>query len=187
MRYFSEIAECMKQLDRKLLGIVLQHRKVSEQEELIFSYYTKRNHADSYEAEQLMPEYPKKRVPDLVELLDREKYPEHDASRFELLKWVLDVSAENLNLIVVEPKYFEYFLPILTLYFMVKKNFITTTDADIILLSIKHIIENSIPEYVRPPIVDPRAFRIAFLYLKLFQDCLRCIEICGLRNLSVSS
>lgn len=79
-----------------------------------------------------------------------------------------------------------YLRHVLALHFMIAEGFITKFDADIILLTIRDATEDEIPvDYVYPPIVDPRAFQIAFLFLDFFIDLERSFEAVGLLVLSV--
>lgn len=181
-RNFPDLTGCLMRLDQRLLGIIFQHQLNSMQESLVLCTHSKRNHDEPFMAGQLSPEYPERIVPDLMQFLDRQNFPELDDARFELLKWVLEISSEDIQITRIPAVYFR---PILTLYFMVREGFITVKEADIVLLTVKHVVLDTIPEYDRPPVVASRAFQVAFSYLKFYGDAGRCIKTCGLRELSV--
>lgn len=181
-RNFPDMTGFLKHLDQRLLGIILQHQRKPGQRPLVYRTHSKRNHEEPFTEGQLSPIYPEQPVPDLMQLLDRENFPELDEVRFKLLSWALDLSSEDCQLARIPSAYLR---PILTLNFMVHKGFISVKEADIILLSIKHVVLDILPEYNRPPVVAARAFQVAFMYLKFYGDTGRCIKTCGLRDLSV--
>jgi hypothetical protein len=114
--------------------------------------------------------------------LDRDAYPQHDEVRMQLMKWIISDKLMDMNLSEVTPN---YYCSVLTLFFMVDQGFITVREADIILLSIKHVMLDTIPEEIEyPPVVDKRAFQISFLFSLMFKSIGTSIKQCGMKHLT---
>jgi hypothetical protein len=156
---------------------LLQHKR----EKIWYEICTKKDHQVGYQKFHVEPMYPKDEVPPLLEFLNREEYPEHDELRFKLLKWMIDEQKlENQDLSEIPTK---YFLDILVLFCLKRNGFITTTEADLILLTIKHVELNLIPQNLQPPpVVNYRAFRISFLFTTFYKSLERSLEVTGLKG-----
>jgi len=117
--------------------------------------------------------------------MDRINYPEHDDLRFKLLKWL--ICEKKINEINFESIPQTIFLDILALIYMVNEGFIDVIEADIILLSIKHVEDDNVPEVLDiPESLHPRAFYVSLLFSYCHYYVTRCLEVTGLKGLSVS-
>jgi hypothetical protein len=165
------------ELFRKQIGILLQHKN----EKICYEICTKKKHSESYQQFRVDPIYPNERVPPLLEFLTRDDHPEHDNLRFKLLKWMIDeqkLKSHDLSTIPTN-----YFLDILVLVWLTRNDFITTIEADLILLAIKHVELDLLPQNLEaPPIVHPRAFRVSFLFTKFHMTLERSLEVIGLKG-----
>lgn len=120
-----------------------------------------------------------------MELLDREAHPEHDNLRFDLLKWM--ISEEKLKSCDLRELPGNYLHNILVLVFLTSNEFITTNEADLILLTIKHVEEKSIPKDIfKPEVVDSRAFRVSFMFNMFHNMISDTMEVVGLSDRAVS-
>jgi hypothetical protein len=117
----------------------------------------------------------------LLEFLNRADFPEHDELRFKLLKWMIDErKLKNVDLAVI-PK--NYFLDVIVLTWMTRFGFITITEADLLLLTIKRVETMNIPANLQPPIVlNKRAYIIARLFSRIFLWIVRSLEVTGLKK-----
>lgn len=181
---FPDLSPVRKELFRKNIGIVLKHRK-SKPGGIHYEVYVKETHEEMFKQEYVSPNYPETELPPLMELLDRHNYPDHDYLRFKLLKWMISddkLGSSDLTIIPVN-----YLYDILVLTFMTANNFISTNEADLILLSIKHVEYNLIPKQIQKPnVVDPRAFRVSFLFTMFYYIIMDSMEVVGLLGKTVS-
>jgi hypothetical protein len=100
----------------------------------------------------------------------------------KLLKWIVSDRLANVDLSAVS---LDYFGTVLTLYFLVEHSFITVKEADIFLLSVKHVIDDSIFDNIEiPSIVNERAFRIPAIFYLFFKSIGSATTQCGLRHLT---
>lgn len=180
MRYnkFPDLFAVTKELFCKQIGIVLQHDRSNFD---AYEVISKRTHDESYLRHYWQKDCPSMVLPPLINLLKRDEFKKHDDLRFQLLKWMIDESKlKNINLDKI-PK--NYLLDILVLVFMTSKRFISTVEADLILLTIKHVELKMIPaELTMPKIVHERAFHLAFLFTKFYMSIDRCLEVTGLKK-----
>ena len=146
----------------------------------------KMSHNDTFRSVYINPIVPKIAQPPLIELLKRTQYPQHDKTRFDLLKWMISEDGlKNVDLMAI-PK--NIFSDILVLAFMVFEGFISPFEADIILLTVKHVEIDIVPENLTTPDnLHPRAFIISFLFSKIYTLVARSLEVTGLKDLLVSS
>lgn len=159
-------------------GIILQPKQ-STAAAVDLSVYCKRYHDDVHRQLIIAPIYPPFEVPPLEELFSSSS--EWDHVRFKLLKWTIHWN--NLKSFDLENIPALYFADILSILFMKYNNTITKKEADIILWTIKIANQAKVPEQIAAPTtVDPRAFRLAFLYPKVYSNILRSIEVCGLKK-----
>lgn len=181
---FPDLSSIRKESFRKNIGIVLKHRK-SKPGGIHYEVYVKETHEEYFKQDYVSPIYPEMELPPLMELLDCDNYPDHDDLRFKLLKWMIsDDKLESSDLTVIPEN---YLFDILVLTFMTTNGFITTNEADLILLSIKHVEENLIPQQIaNPNVVDPRAFRVSFLFTMLYCIIIDSMEVVGLLGKTVS-
>lgn len=166
----------------RIFGVILKHRQPSVKQEQIFvSVYTKLSHDRGYQNISATPNYPPFEIPPLLQLLDSPSYPEWDNVRFKLLTWTVSETLRDFNLCEI---HCHYLLNVLSLYLMVEEKFITIQEADLILLSVKNVELETIPDdLVFPPVVSERAFRIVFLFFKFFSTVGQAMKTVGLRHL----
>ena len=140
---------------------------------------------EKYKMISFNPITPKIKQPPLIELLDRLHYPEHDELRFKLLKWMIcEKKACYINFESIPQN---IFLDVLALIYMLYEGFIDVIEADIILLSIKHVEDGNVPEELyAPEILHPRAFYVSLLFSYCHYYVTRCLEVTGLKGLTVS-
>lgn len=176
------VGKVMDHIYERQIGIILKHIVVGRsQASLTREIYTKRSHNEGYKKFLVTPNFPDCEIPDLIELLDHESFPGLDNVRFELLKWSICDTLENVNLIEIPSSYLRN---VLTLYLMVKEKFIRVKEADLILLTVLNVEQNKIPgDLVYPPVVDERAFKLVFLFYRTFSVIGRSIKTVGLRHL----
>lgn len=177
---FPNYFDIITKLIARKIGVILQHKRMKPGG-IHYEIIIKKSHDESFAKHYVNPEYPEIKVPDLIEFLDRNKHPEHDELRFNLLKWIIDVkNLEAVDLTTI-PK--QYFLDVLILTYLVHKEFISSVEADLILLTIKKVENNLIPnDIVVPTVLNERAFRISFLFLTLyvlFEGTLEAVGLIG--------
>ncbi|KAG5684499.1 hypothetical protein PVAND_013729 [Polypedilum vanderplanki] len=168
-------------LFRKQIGIILKNDVNAKG--MKYPIGAKTSHYNSYDTYFVEPIFPPKEIPPLLELLQRQKYPAHDRLRFELLKWTLgnNKKMKNFDLETIPQN---YFLDILVLIFLVQNKLIESIEADLILLTIKHVNINTVPEDLQlPEYLDPRTFHVSFLFTKIYGMVHRSLEVTGLKML----
>jgi hypothetical protein len=166
---------------RKILGIVRNHQKHLK---LKFEILSKRNHDEDYRSHYIEPLYVDD-IPPLLELMKRDEFPEHDQVRFKLLKYIIGSHRlKNYNLELIPTN---YLLDVLTLTFLRQEKLIDQFEADLILLTIKHVETKTVPEDLEvAQILDEKALRTSFLYSKFFVKVMHCFEPIGLIKLTVN-
>lgn len=141
--------------------------------------YSKKYHNSEYEKFTMLPLWPPFSVPVLEKLLSDD--PEFDESRFQLLKWT--VAWEHLKGFDLREIPSRYIIDVLTLVFLRQGEAITSKEADLILWTIKNVENGTIVRNIQPPeVLDQRAFRVAFIYVKSFANVARSFEVCGLKK-----
>jgi hypothetical protein len=158
-------------------GIILQaaHSEIADRE---LTIYSKQTHLRKYSKFTESPIYPPFEVPSIEELYSN--CTELDGIRFNLLKWlqfgkIIEIDFEDV------PD--DFMINILTICFMLRHKIINHKEADIFLWTIKNVENRMIPENIKPPtILDPRAFRLVFLFVRLYGNVARSIEVCGLKR-----
>lgn len=179
---FPNFSTVAIELFRKQIGILLQHRDG----EIQYEIRTKKSHVEGFKRYYVTPNYPEIQVPPLLQLLDRQTYPEHDEIRFKLLKWTIDENMLQPYDLSSLPK--ECFLDVLSLVFLKSKGFITTEEADMIMASINMVQKKSeICSKIRDSLsslgpLNERAFRSSFLFAKIHQTIYRSVEVTGLED-----
>ncbi|CAO1380724.1 unnamed protein product [Diamesa serratosioi] len=170
-------------LAQRQFGVLLQHKQ--QQSDFIFykPIFTKRSHNESTCLHFIAPIYPPVMTPPLMELMfEKEDCNEHlNDLRFNVLKWLLCWDRlESLDLKTI-PK--EYLLDILVLVLLKNYGIITTLESDIILFTLKSAKLNLCPKEIQyPEVINSKAFRIAFIFLKMHSHVTRCFQIVGLRS-----
>ncbi|CAO1380752.1 unnamed protein product [Diamesa serratosioi] len=146
--------------------------------------YSKSSHSDSYRLSKVYPIFPDVIVPPLEKLFFQKGDKDLDEIRFHLLKWIVCWDKLKDTDLSTIPK--NYLLDILVLVFMKENGIISTTEADVILLTIKHEeLKLTAINIKYPETLNPRAARIAFLYAKIYTNITRCLEFVGLYELKV--
>lgn len=174
---YSELFETVTKLFCKQIGIILQHKN----QKISYEVRTKRNHNENFQEFYVDPNYPNEEVPPLLEFLNRQNFPKHDKLRFKLLKWIVsDIKLQNYDLSAIPTNYLH---DVLTLTWLTSCDFISTVEADLILLSIKHVELDLLPHNLQaPPVLHPRAFHVAFHFTKFHMALERCFEVTGLKE-----
>lgn len=146
--------------------------------------YSKSSHSDSYQMFKVHPIFPDVIVPPLEKLLFQKDDQDLDKIRFHLLKWMICWDKlKDVDLTAI-PK--NYLLDVLVLVFMKENGIISTSEADVILLTIKQEELKLIRIDIKcPEIVNARAAKISFLYAKIYTNITRCLEFVGLHDLKV--
>ena len=174
---YPKLFERVKELFCKQIGIILQHKN----QKISYEIRTKRSHNEQFQEFYVEPSYPNEEVPPLLEFLDRQNFPNHDKLRFKLLKWIIsDVKLKNYDLSAIPTKYIH---DVLALTWLTSCDFISTVEADLILLSIKHVELDLLPHNLQAPsVLHPRAFHVAFHFTKFHMALGRCLEVTGLKE-----
>ncbi|XP_070506853.1 uncharacterized protein [Chironomus tepperi] len=177
LREYSNYFDTVSNIFRKQIGIVLRYEQLKG-----YEVRCKMSHDDTFRSIYLNPIIPTIVQPPLMELLKRSQYPQHDKIRFDLLKWLIsEDNLRNVDLMAI-PK--NIFSDILVLVYIVSMGFISPFEADIILLTIKHVEIDIVPENLTTPdYLHPRAFFISFLFSKFYTTLSRSLEVTGLKNL----
>ncbi|XP_037029703.1 uncharacterized protein LOC119069685 [Bradysia coprophila] len=162
--YVPNYNNALMDLSKKQYGVLFQHKQFDE----------------VYE-ENCKPIYPDVTVPPLMELLNRAEHPEHDTLRLKLLKWMINdelLAPHDLALITQK-----YLLPILILVFMTTHGFITVSEADLILYTLRQVDLELVPTALEAPeIIDARAYRISLLFNKLVPHMAQSVIFSGLTH-----
>lgn len=158
-------------------GIVLVHSSTPNASLIV---YTKLSYHSEYSKITLPSIHPPFEVPLLEELYSDD--PQFDDIRFALLKWTINwAKLKDYDLRAIPGN---YMIDVLTITFMAQKGIIWPKEADILLWTIKNVENGNVPKEIKPPVIlHSRAFRLAFLYVKLFANVARSIEVCGLKKL----
>jgi hypothetical protein len=165
---------------QKQAGIILANMPDRHAEK--YEIVTKRTHGEDYRSHWVQPKIYDD-LPPLIELLDRFNFPEHDDIRFKLLKSMIGV----LRLKNYDFKTFptNYLQDILTLVVLRHYKFIDQFEADLILLTVKHVETNTIPEDIVVQRLNVKAFRTSFLFSKFHMYMDRCFQVTGLAKIGV--
>lgn len=170
-------------LAQRQFGILLQHKKKSDIQLKIF---IQKNHNETMRLHYVSPVYPPVVTPPLMDLMfdDGDDNEHLEDLRFNLFKWLICWERlGNLDLKAI-PK--EYFLEIMTLVIMKNHGIITTLEADIFLLTLKSAhLKLCTNEIQYPEVINSKAYRIAFIFIKIRSHVIRSFQIVGLCNYSV--
>ncbi|XP_070506622.1 uncharacterized protein [Chironomus tepperi] len=169
--------ESVNSMFSKQLGIILNDKSVEQ-----YKIYSKLSYNDpEYSIIEVDKSTPNILIPPLIELLDRSEFPKHDRIRFKLLKWL--ISEENLHSVNLKSVPENILKDILVLVYMVNEGFIDVKEADIILLSIKHVRDGCVLKNLKAPeILHPRAFYASILFSKCHIYVARSLEVTGLKD-----
>jgi hypothetical protein len=172
--------EIIIEMFRKQIGIILWNDS-----DVLYRMVIKRSHSARYEEIQVKPMKFFEDVPPLIELYSRDQYPQHDVTRLKMLKWIIgDRALANYHLDLI-PR--SYLLDVMTVIFLCHHKLIRVFEADLILLSIKHVETGTVPDNLQHPVVlDSRAFKVAFLFTKCVSYVATTMQTCGLDDLIVS-
>lgn len=164
---------------RKQIGVVLKFKPFRR-----YEIYTKISHDTPYSLMLFHPIILRGFQPPLKELLNRSQYPQHDTIRFNLLKWLTnEQKSKDIDLESI-PK--SIFSDIITLTYMVGEGLIDVIEADLVLLTVKYVEENCVPENVEiPNHVNVRAIFISYNFTSCFSKIQTSLEVTGLKDFSV--
>lgn len=167
---------CVPMLQRQA-GIVFM---MTQTPDAHVKVYIKTSHFEKTRKFELAPIFPQFGVLICLEELYGDD-PSHEYLRLALLKWSIDW--EKLKEFYIEDFPDNYMIDILTLTFMKQRGVISREEANIFLWVIKNVENNTVPKGLKPPtVLNHRPFRLAFLYVKLFSNVARSIEVCGLKK-----
>lgn len=166
-------------LEQRKVGIILYHREKSTLMRLV----TKLSHDEDYALHVFNAEFPQNiRVPPLLDLLS--KQPDIQASLFEtklaLLCWI---ASDTLNSHQLAPTPYILHPTLLTLYFLLESRVLHLFEADLLLqIAFDVAFERCDLLRVQYPRgeFNPRAFRIAFLYPKMYNHLAKAVRDVGL-------
>ncbi|XP_039432270.1 uncharacterized protein LOC120414984 isoform X1 [Culex pipiens pallens] len=166
-------------LEQRKVGIILYHRENSTLMRLV----TKLSHDEDYTLHVFNAEFPQNiRVPPLLDLLS--KQPDIQASLYEtklaLLCWI---ASDTLNSHQLAPTPYILHPTLLTLYFLLESRVLHLFEADLLLqIAFDVAFERCDLLRVQYPRgeFNPRAFRIAFLYPKMYNHLAKAVRDVGL-------
>lgn len=165
-------------------GVVMNHLRPAIGNILV-PYSIKKSLEEHYQVYQTSPTYPYFDISPLLNILKREEFPELDSERFRILKWMICDDLLQQHDVNKIPK--EYLVDILALVYLKHCGVITAHEADIFLLSVRCVEKAPIPEeLLYSPVLDERAFVLAFMYAKVFYRIQIALDITGLKYISVS-
>lgn len=161
---FPNMFNILVVIRRKLAGIVFANEKPKDPPVTV---YGKLSHEAKHAVHTFNAIYPENmKIPNFYEILNCEKFPEHNQVRFELLKWIIGVNEINNNDIINSIGK-DLFVETLALTHMVKKGILTIKEADLFMISFERM-ENSTNNSCEAPIqVDPRAFGLVFIFKEI--------------------
>lgn len=168
---------------QQLAGIVFFNNR-HEDYSLVVS--GRKNHETTHGLYKFVAIYPENvDIPPTIELINREKYPEHDEIRFWLLRWVL-MGARNMDMLKIDKIPEDFLKEMLILFHMRVRRIATSNETDIILLSLKRSKEmiaqgNRLGYDKYPRNVKPKAFSLALIFNELFLSVELFCEILGLK------
>jgi hypothetical protein len=163
---------------KKHIGVILKNNN----EDINYEVIIKPSHEVGYSSIYVKPDYPPFEIPDIDVLMNRKQYPEYDKLRFDLLKWMISDRLKNVNLSEIPVS---YLADLLTLTFMVDQKYVTNDEADLIMLSIKHVQLNLVDEDLEcPEFLNDRAFNVTFFFLKFFSTIETSLKMVGLGALT---
>lgn len=169
-------------LFKRKIGILYNHRCQSVVNCFV---YSKLLHIQSYQLLEVSPIFSEQYVPQLKELLFGEDNDALTDVRFDLLKEIIGISSSlDIDLKLI-PK--NYLIDALVLVFLVLNKVINVEEADIILFSIYKVESGEFEEKIKyPSVLEPRAFRIAMLFVKMYSNFNGAVEVVGLLNMKVN-
>lgn len=178
----NDIVNVIIEIIRKQMGIVLAN--MPDKRELKFEVVTKFDAAHDYRSDYIKAMVVED-LPPLLEILDRSNFPEHDEIRFKLLKFMVGII--RLRKFDFRTFPLNYLQDILTVTFLRHHDFIDPFEADLVLLTIKHVEDKTVPENLTvPQKLNEKAFRIPFLFAKFHKFIDECFQIAGLNDFTVN-
>lgn len=175
---FPDYNKILLDLSLRQIGVVVKNKKKTCFGTYRHKIICKQSHEDGYEMIFVEPIYPLCPIPELLQLLNRNEFPQHDNVRLELLKWmVADEKLRDVDILSIPQ---QYLLDVLVLVHLTQNGFITIREADMILFTIMQVERAMIPDELEPPEqLNDRAFIISFLYSKTHRIIASCFKIVG--------
>ncbi|XP_031641258.1 uncharacterized protein LOC116352656 [Contarinia nasturtii] len=162
----------------KLCGILLKdHARRRDTRKICI----KHAHDEPFKVTEEKIIYPPMKLPELFDLIFKNKERNFDKSRWNLLNWVLDLD-DDFPKKFLEKK--EFMVVILTLKYLVQQEELTAKQANAILYT-EHKIRNlgsAKIDYPQTPNAD--YVRIAHLYVKIYVLISHCLDVCGLHEMT---
>lgn len=158
-------------------GAILKMNSIEVRKLLICS---KATHSSNYMKIETYPVFPDfEDIPSMYQIMSND--PKYDNYRFAILKWTIDWNKlKDFNIEILPD---EYVMDLLTIIFLKQRGVVSWKESDILLWTVKNVNNKMIPKSLKPPRrVDPRAFRIVFLYGRTYANIARCIEVAGLKK-----
>uniref|UniRef100_A0A182IN82 Uncharacterized protein n=1 Tax=Anopheles atroparvus TaxID=41427 RepID=A0A182IN82_ANOAO len=176
---FGSYFDIIGRIISHIAGIILFHHQHEGQRHVLV--VTKRSHTEPH-AQYIVPaEFPPKSIPPIMELLapDSNKPDALLPQKLELLAWVC---SDNLPFASFAALPASLMITIMTLFRLTECGALSLFEADLLLWIAHELsIDRFDPSAERRPYrLDPRAFRIGFLFQKVYAHCARAAKALGL-------
>uniref|UniRef100_A0A336M9U2 CSON012650 protein n=1 Tax=Culicoides sonorensis TaxID=179676 RepID=A0A336M9U2_CULSO len=171
--------ELILTLRRKCIGILFKNKGNPD---LLQTFIVKMGHDEEFTKLEMEPIYPDYPVPSLKDLLlptvSIHAPRNFTTDRHNLLKFLISekISQKEINSI-----HKRFLSTALTIFYMYEHRCLTLDEADIFTLSTYSVALDLVPAKIVPPeTLNPRAFRLTFMFLRLFEHIKRCFLVAGL-------
>lgn len=177
----SEFPNLLKKILLREAGILLYHRR-NDPEHQTRKLILKPSHEAPYAEQTIDLEFPTHLNPPTLEDLlspNPETHANLTDTKLQLYAWIISDTLTHDQLKSVPPK----LMPTLaTIYFLVEHQLIELFEADLLLQVAQDIVTKSynLQNIQYPKHLDPRAFRLAFLYRGVGQQVLKALNVVGL-------
>ncbi|XP_021694897.1 uncharacterized protein LOC5566361 [Aedes aegypti] len=163
------------------VGVLFRHRRIVDGKTLTSRVFIKPNHYVTYMIVEITPVLPplalKVPLPEELYSFNPHVSKSIEQMKYRLLTWIVSDTLSFEEVCHINPK---YLLDVFTLYFLVEKNLLDITTADVILTTIDDCIENRIPRQI--PLKGPRKPNVtaSFLYTNFYSQMYFSAETVGL-------
>lgn len=179
----AEYSQIALQIYRRQVGVLFRHRPVVFGQTLTSPVFMKPNHYDTYKIIATTPITPplavKVPLPEELYSLDPQVSKSLEEIKYRLLTWLVSDTLTFEEVCHINPK---YLLDVFTLYFLVERDLLDITTADIILVTIDDCIKNIIPRQI--PLQRPRKPNVttSFVYTNFYALMYFNAETAGMRQ-----